>query len=283
MGTKILILGSHGTLGQALTLELGHHGYQLTTWDRTDLDITSNQITPKITELKPDVIINATGYNAVDKAESSEEEKAAAFLLNTEVPEKLANLAKSLDAIFVNFSTDYVFKGDKKHGYVESDMPDPQSNYAKSKYEGEKEVQKTNGKYYIIRLSRLFGEKGVSISSKRSFVEIMLGEIDKPELMVKNEDYSSPTYAPDLSVLVRNLIESKKPWGIYHGANSGACTWYEWAGEIFRLMGRGPKLIPGTAKDYPNTAPHPAYSELINTKLPQGRSWREALAEFLKS
>lgn len=282
MAKKVLILGAQGTLGQVLVSEFSNVGYDVTAWDRGDLDITTPEASEKITELNPQFIINATGYNAVDKAETSKDEKDLAFILNAEVPGKLAEVAKNLDAIFVNFSTDYVFKGDKKEGYTEMDIPAPISVYGESKHEGEKMVAEKGKKYYIIRLSRLFGNKGISEASKRTFVDIMLTEIDKPELMVKDEEVSSPTYAPDLARFIRELIESGLPWGIYHGANSGSCTWYSWAEEIFKLKGKGPKLIRGTAKDYTNPAAHPAYSILLNTKRPKQRTWQEALKEFLE-
>jgi len=277
---KVLILGSQGTLGQALVSEFTNVGYDVTAWDRNDLDITTPEAPKKITDLDPEFIINATGYNAVDKAETSGEEKDLAFILNAEVPGKLAEVAKNLDAIFVNFSTDYVFDGKKKEGYTEIDIPQPLSVYGDSKYEGEKRVAEKGKKYYIVRLSRLFGEKGVSEASKRSFVDIMLSEIDKPELTVKDEEVSSPTYAPDLSKFVRELVESDLPWGIYHGTNSGSCTWYGWAEEIFKIKGKGPKLISGKASDYNNPAAHPAFSILLNTKRPKARTWQEALKAF---
>lgn len=283
MTKKILILGSQGTLGQTLVREFAEGDYKVTAWDRTDLDITAYAALDKIKNLTPEIIINSTGYNAVDKAETSEEEKKAAYLLNAEAPENLAEIAKEINAIFVNFSSDYVFDGKKKEGYEESDKPAPLSVYGESKYEGEKRIQEKGEKYYIIRPSRIFGEKGSSEASKRSFVEIMRAEIDKPELMVKDEEVASPTYAPDLAKFIRELIESGSPWGIFHGANSGSCTWYGWAEEIFKDLGKGPKLIRGIAKDYNNPAPHPLHSVLLNTKRPKQRSWQEALAEFLKS
>jgi dTDP-4-dehydrorhamnose reductase len=281
MSKEVLILGSQGTLGQALVKEFTDAGFNVTGWDRGDLDITTPEAGQKIKEFAPKILINATGYNAVDKAESLEEEKNMAFILNAEVPGKLAEICKHIGAIFVNFSTDYVFKGDKKEGYKEDDVPSPISVYGESKQEGEKLVTEKGEKYYIVRLSRLFGEKGISELSKRSFVDIMLAEIDKPELMVKNEEVGSLTYAPDLAKFIRELVESDVSWGIYHGANSGSCTWYGWAEEIFKIKGKGPKLIKGKASDYNNPAKRPAFSMLLNTKRPQQRGWKDALKEFL--
>ena len=278
---KILILGSQGTLGQVLLSEF-KNDYGVTAWDKEDLDITSSDAETKIVDLNPDIIVNATAYNAVDPMQIDEEAKKVGFLMNAEVPEKLAKIAKKIDAIFVHYSTDYVFDGKKEEGYNEDDIPNPISVYGESKYLGEKNIQEVDGKYYIVRLCRLFGEKGTSLLSKRSFVEIMRGEIEKPELMVKDEEIASPTYAPDAAKFTKELIESNSAWGIYHGTNSGSCTWYGWAVEIFKNLGKTPKMIKGYAKDYHNPAPHPQFSILLNTKRPLQRSWQEALAEFLK-
>lgn len=280
---KVLILGSKGTLGQTLVQEFKDSGYDVTPWDKENLDLTGELSIEKFNGLKPDVIINATAYNATDPMQVDVEAKNIGFILNSDVPCKLAKIANELNSIFVHYSTDYVFDGKKKEGYEEDDKPNPISIYGQSKFEGEKNVQKFGQKFYIIRLSRLFGEKGASEVSKRSFVEIMLGEIEKPELMVKDEEISSPTYAPDLAKFTRELIESGSSWGIYHGANSGSCTWYGWAEEIFRLEKHGPKMIKGHAKDYHNPAPHPEFSILLNTKRPAQRSWQDALKEFLTS
>ncbi len=278
---KILILGSQGTLGQVLLSEFNNNGNETVGWDREDVDITTVEVESKIIELKPDVILNATAYNAVDPMQIDEEARKVGFLMNAEVPGKLAKIAKEIDATFVHYSTDYVFDGKKEEGYNEEDTPNPISVYGESKYEGEKNVQKFGEKYYIIRLCRLFGEKGISAASKRSFVEIMRGEIEKEELMVKDEEIACPTYAPDAAKFTKELIESNSPWGIYHGTNSGSCTWYGWAEEIFKNLGKSPKMIKGCAKDYHNPAPHPQYSVLLNTKRPLQRSWQEALSEFL--
>ncbi|MFH2018579.1 MAG: sugar nucleotide-binding protein, partial [bacterium] len=177
---------------------------------------------------------------------------------------------------------DYVFKGDRPEGYKEDDAPNPISEYGKSKWEGEKNMQSVGGKYYIIRPSRIFGRAGASVSSKKSFVDIMLGKIDEKEIKVVNEEKGSPTYAFDLARFTRTLIESNKPYGIYHGANSGACNWHEWAQEIFAQKGRGPKIIPVKSSEFPHPALRPMFSELINTKMPKQRSWQEALKEYLQ-
>lgn len=276
---KVLILGTGGTLGGALKEEFGKNGYEVLAWDRKDGDITSPDFLVKIKTIKPDVIINATGYNNVDKAEK--EEKELAYKINAEAVGALANVAKEIGAVLINYSTGYVFDGEKESGYVEDDIPNPVSEYGKSKYEGEKLTQSAGGKHYIIRLSRLFGKRGTSLNSKPSFVDIMLSKKSEQEIKVVNEEISSLVYAPDLAKFTRALLEDKKPYGIYHCANAGACTWFEWAKEFFSLIGRGPKLIPVSASEFPRPAPRPKFCILLNTKMPALRGWGEALEEYL--
>lgn len=278
---KILILGSKGTLGQALTKEFSTNEYEVLSYDKDELDVTSPDLEEKILENKPDLIINSIAYNAVAKMESDEKERDLAFFLNSKLPNILATIAKKIDATLVHYSTSYVFDGKKKEGYVESDTPNPIDLYGKSKAEGEKGVIDVDGKYYIIRLSRLFGQRGVSDMSKRTFVEIMQGELEKQELEVGDTEISSMTYAPDLAKLTKNIFEKEVAYGIYHGANEGMGTWYEWAVEIFKVLGKGPKVIPAK-KTLTVGVEHPQFSGLINTKLTKQRSWQEALAEFLK-
>ena len=278
---KVLILGSKGTLGQALVKEFSDPNYNVLSYDREDLDVTSPDLVEKIKTINPEIIINSVAYNAVGKMETDETQRKIAFFLNSELPGILASVAKEMGSIFVHYSTSYVFDGEKKEGYMESDTPNPIDLYGKSKAEGEKAVEAAGGNYYIIRLSRLFGKRGVSEMSKKTFVEIMQGEIEKETLEVGDTEISSLTYAPDLAKLTKYIIERGLPFGIYHGSNEGLCTWYEWASEIFKDMGRGPKVTPSKVSLTPGTVKHPQFSGLINTKLPKQRSWQEALSEFL--
>ena len=277
---KVLILGAGGTLGGALKEELSKDSYEVLAWDRKDGDITSSDLSAKIKTVKPDVIINATGYNNVDKAEK--EERELAHKINSEAVGALASVAKEMDAVLVNYSTGYVFDGEKEGGYTEDDIPNPMSEYGKSKYGGEKALQAVDGKYYIIRLSRLFGQRGTSPNSKPSFVDIMLSKKSEQEIKVVNEEISSLIYAQDLAKFTRALFEDQKPYGIYHCANLGACTWFEWAKEIFALFGHGPKLVPVPASEFPRPALRPRFCILLNTKMPTLRKWKEALEEYLK-
>ena len=281
MNNKVLILGSKGTLGQEL-VKVFRNDYEVTAWDKDVCDVTSPELKDKILQLHPDFILNAIAYNAVDKMETDPVHKKLGYTLNADIPGKLAEISKELKSTFVHYSSNYVFTGDNKSGYSESDVCLPINEYGKSKLAGEQAVAAAGGRYYIIRLARLFGIRGTGETSKRTFVEIMLSELDKQELPVGNTELSNITYSVDLANLSKTMVESDLTPGIYHGANEGGLTWYDWGKEIFSILGKGPKVIPVETMT-PKITKHPLYTVLLNTKLPPQRPWQEALKEFLNA
>jgi len=280
----VVILGAKGMLGQALQAEFKDS--EIFAFDKEELDITDkNKIKIKLTEIKPDILINATAYNAVDKIEENSEDFKIAELVNGQAVGYLAESCKNLDITMVHYSSDYVFKGDSKSGYLEDAYNDPINKYGQSKVLGEQLLKMGTDKYYLIRLSRLFGPAGISKLAKKSFVDIMLDLVinkGKAELDLVDDEKTCPTYVKDLAKFTRELIEQKKEYGIYHGANSGACTWYQFAEEIFKLKNLQVKCNPVSADKFPRPAKRPNFSELLNTKMPAQRSWQEALADYLK-
>ncbi len=292
---KVLILGAKGILGQELVRVFGD-GNEVIGWDRDEIDITEKaECRLQIANLKPDLVINAAAYTNVDGAESEPE---VANAVNGYAVGYLAAACRELDILIVHYSTDYVFDGTKKEGYVESDLPNPISKYGQSKFLGEQELQKNTEKFYLIRLSRLFGKETPSPyplprgergkgegepGGKKSFVTLML-ELAKTknEIEVVDEEVSCPTYAPDLAKLTKYLIDNHLPFGIYHGTNAGSATWYEFAQKIFKIAQVNVKLMPVSATRFPRPTKRPQYGVLLNTKLPPMRSWQSALEEFLK-
>ena len=273
---KTLIIGSKGMLGQELMKVFGND-HEVIGWDRGEIDITEAQsVKSKVQSLRPELVINAAAYNNVDQAETETE---LANKINGYAVGNLAVICKELDIPLVHYSTDYVFDGTKKEGYRETDQPDPQSAYARSKYLGEQELQKKSDKYYLIRLSRLFGKEG---GGKKSFVKQMI-ELSqtKKELDVIDEELSCPTYAPDLAERTKHIVENKLTYGVYHSANEGGVTWFGFATEAFKIKGIDVKLNPVPGSKFPRPAKRPAHSILLNTKLPPMRSWQSALKEFL--
>jgi dTDP-4-dehydrorhamnose reductase len=304
---KVLILGAKGMLGQELVRVFSlDERYVVAGWDREDIDVTDfAEAEKKIREYAPQIIVNAVAYNAVDQCEENDEEYEKAMTLNSEAPKFLAHVAKEINAMFAHYSTDYVFDGESQRGYAEDAEPSPLSRYGMSKREGEENVLAERGKFYLIRLSKLFGKPASSAGGKKSFFEKMLEVAKarpaeasgvarrKSEVSVVDDEKSCFTYAPDLAEATKELIQDNAPYGIYHLPNSGGATWYEAAAELFRLAkiyqptynnGRADVVVkPVSADAFPRAAKRPKYSVLLNIKRPALRSYTEALKEFLQS
>lgn len=304
---KILIIGANGMLGQELVNAFSQKKNEVIAWDVNDIDITdAKQVSEKISALKPDVILNAAAYNAVDLCEKDKDEFAKAKKLNGMAPGYLAKIAKKIGAVLVHYSTDYVFSGMPElpepegcagschscnlHegfipqiGFKEDDVPEPIQKYGKTKLMGEDAVQKYGEKYYIIRLSKLFGKPAKAKGAKRSFFDVMLeaGKKNK-EVKVVDEETSCFTYAPDLAKKTKDIVDLEMPYGIYHVANDGACTWYDAVVELYRLAKIKTHVIPVGGEEFPRPAQRPYVSTLINTKLIPMRHYKLALREYLK-
>lgn len=281
---KVLIIGSRGMLGSELVRMFGKNkDYTVVGWDFDDIDITNKSaVKKKIAGEKPNIIINAAAYNAVDKAEESEKEFEKAKKVNGEGPKFLAQTAKENDAMFVQYVTDYLFDG-KKGEYTEEDRPCPISNYGVSKAIGEKNVREIRGKFYLIRTSKLFGNPAQSENSKKSFFEIMFDLAkEKKEIKAIDSERSCFTYVPDLAKATKQLVEKEYRYGIYHLVNEGVATWYEGALELFKIAGiNDVKVVPVDPNEFPRPAKRAASSVLINTKFPKLRHYKEAIKEWL--
>lgn len=306
---KVLILGGKGMLGQELTRVFGENDYDVTSWDRENFDILKEtETSKKIISLKPEIILNAVAYNAVDKCEEDKKEFELAKKINGEAPGYLAKIAKEIGAVLVHYSTDYVFgeqmpdmpepegctgscgscglhQGfEPEIGYAEDSEPAPVNKYGESKLMGEQKVQENGEKFYIIRLSKLFGKPASIEGAKRSFFDVML-EVGKKNKEVKavDEETSCFTYAPDLANKTKEIIESKKEFGIYHVFNGDCCTWYDAVEELYMQAGmEDVKVEPVDADAFPRPAKRPYFSVLLNKKLNPLRSYKDALNEYLK-
>ncbi len=282
---KILILGAKGNLGAQL-VKVFNGSNDVTAWDREEIDITDKElILNKTRAIKPDLIINAAAYNAVDKCEESEEEYDLAKKINIDGPRNIAEAALEVGAVFVHYSSDYVFNGEKKKGYEEDDETCPIGRYGKTKAIGERQIIALSGKglkWYLVRTSKLFGPKSQSATAKPSFFDIMLKLAkEKNEIDAVDEELSCFTYTPDLAKATKELVADKAANGIYHIVNSGPCTWYAAVKELYKIAGVDIKINPVTADKFSRPAKRPKYSLLLNTKLEPLRDYKEALGEYV--
>ncbi len=231
--------------------------------------------------MRPDVVVNAAAYTAVDAAEEHED---LALLVNGEGPRVLADAIAQLAGIrLVHISTDYVFAGDASTPYAEDAPPSPRSAYGRTKLAGEIAVRSAlPDRAFVVRTAWLYGVHGAN------FVQTMLTlEASKPEISVVDDQRGQPTWSRDLAHQVVRLLDSGAPAGIYHGTSSGETTWFGLTREIYRLIGADPDRVkPTTTESFPRPAPRPAFSVLGHDRwgdvgLLPIRGWRDALEEFI--
>jgi dTDP-4-dehydrorhamnose reductase len=272
---KILLTGANGQLGQAL-LNLQGTAEKID-WIPTDyleLDITSRKdVQEFVDNVSPDFIINCAAFTAVDLAE---QEYSKALQINADGPENLAIAAKSLNIPLIHISTDYVFSGQSYRPYVETDEPDPQSAYGRSKLEGEKVLLSTGGKVIIVRTSWLYSEYG-----KNFFLTMLRLGTDREKIGVIADQIGSPTYAGDLATGLMKIVEFciKNPGlivqpEIYHFCNTGIASWFDLSKVIMEIAGLPCEVKPLSTEEYPLPAPRPAYS-VLNTKKFKEFFWPE--------
>lgn len=273
----------------------------MTLTDKDELDITDASAVENFVDVKkPDVIINAAGYTAVDKAE---EERELARKINVDGARNLAAAAKKFNALFFHISTDFVFDGKKTTPYVETDEPNPLSHYGQTKLDSEIAVEKVGGKYFILRTAWLYSPYG------KNFVKTIgkLG-LEKDKLKVVSDQIGCPTYTYDLAMAMKELsvignqfsdssnglptTDNGQPFGLYHFAGGGECSWFEFAKEIVKLSGGKAKVIPQTSYEYAAsrgetlTAERPKYSPLNCDKIKKLgikiTPWQESLAKCIE-
>jgi len=278
----IALLGANGQLGTDLHRVLRSHNVAPLTID--DVDVTDHVRTREVlTDLRPQAVVNTTAFLRVDDCETRAE---TAYAVNAASVLNMVRIANDLDAVFVHFSTDYVFDGNAREPYTEESSPFPLSVYANSKLAGELLVRAYSRKYFLIRSSGLYGRAG-SMGKGGNFVESMLAKAKRGEaIRVVNDQTLTPTYTVDLANQVSILL-STTHYGLFHATNEGWCSWFDFARAIFDIAKIDAELSPTTSRAYKSAAARPAYSVLENARLKElglnrMRDWRDALAAYLK-
>jgi dTDP-4-dehydrorhamnose reductase len=283
---KILITGAKGQLGNKL-IEVLRNDNELVLTDSDTMDITDASATSeKITFEKPDLIIHTAAYTKVDQAET---DRDLAYNINATGTKNVSLAAKKNNATLIYISTDYVFDGTATSPYKEEDTTSPVNYYGETKLAGEKFVQETCDRYYILRTAWLYGELPQGHPGS-NFVETMLRLAkDRDGLNVVNDQTGSPTYTGDLVNVICQIIERQSgvpfPYGLYHVSGKGETTWYKFAKKIFELTHTDIKLNPITTNKYPTAAKRPRYSYLSKDKIEKEniiiRPWEDGLYEYL--
>lgn len=280
---KILITGANGMLAKSVRGKLANE--ELICTDVAELDITKqDEVIHFVEENKPEYIVNCAAFTAVDKAETAGEivEK-----INADGPRNLAIAADRIGATLIHISTDYVFGGnlDISKAHSEDDEKAPVTAYGITKLHGEQAIEANCKKYYIFRTAWLYGEGN-------NFVRTMLKLSENHnELNVVCDQHGSPTYAEDLAQIIKEAIEKKIPYGVYHTTNEGFTTWYEFTKKIFELTNTKCKVNPVTTDEYIKLmnvvqAKRPENSQLSKAKLNSVGitipTWEDALVRYLK-
>ncbi len=284
---KILILGGRGNLGCQLTKAFSAD-HETISLDRDDFDVLDAFLLKEsFLNVKPDLVLNAVAYNAVDKCEDADSFELAKKL-NSWLPGKLAELCLENSVALVHYSSDYVFSGtEDKPDFFENETPNPCNKYGESKFWGEEEIKRRANsglEYYLIRTSKLFGPRGDSPEAKASFFDLIKDRaIKNLPLDVVNEELSCFTYTPDLAQATKRLWELEVPFGAYHLVNEGPLNWFQ-AAEIFFEKSRmaDVKIRPVRSEDLRRPARRPKFSVLRNHKSKKLRSWNSALEEYIR-
>jgi len=280
----VLVTGANGQLGQALQSISGNYPeIDFVFCSSSDLDISKKESCEAVfLKYKPNYCINAAAYTAVDKAEI-EPEKAQ--LINVKGAKNLAEVCKEFDTILLHISTDFVFDGSNKIAYKEEDTPNPTGVYGLTKLQGEKAIQETFEKYFIIRTSWVYSQFA------NNFMKTMLRlASERDSLSVVNDQIGTPTNAVDLAEALISIITQTynlQPttynlFGIYNFSNEGKCSWYDFAKEIFEINNVNINLSPIPTTSFPTPAKRPAFSVLDKTKIKKVfqveiKDWKESL------
>lgn len=275
----ILVTGANGQLGHDVIKELRNRNIECIGSTRKDFDITEeNEVYEYIKKIKPNGVIHCAAYTQVDKAE---EDKDVCTKVNVKGTEYIAKVCKEIDAKMIYISTDYIYDGTGNKPFEVDKNIGPKSVYGKTKYAGELKVQEIMDKYFIVRVSWIFGSNG------SNFVKTMirLGE-EKDTIDVVCDQVGSPTYTADLAKLLCDMINTNK-YGIYNVSNEGFCSWAEFAEEIMRQTNLNCKVNFISTMQYPTRATRPLNSRMSKNSLLEKNfelldSWKYALERYLK-
>ena len=278
---KILVTGVGGQLGYDVCRRLTQLGIEHKGVDVQDFDLTNaDAVMDAVRAYAPDAIIHCAAYTNVEKAESMPEVCADVNGMGTL---NMVRAAQAVQAKLMYISTDYVFEGTGDQAYEVNDPIAPQSVYGLTKAQGEEAVLSLMQRYFIVRISWVFGENG------HNFVRTMLRlGAEKKEITVVDDQIGSPTYTADLAVLLCDMIQTEK-YGVYHATNEGGyISWYDFTKEIYRQAGYKTEVLPVSTEEYGlSKAARPFNSRLDKSKLVEAGftplpTWQDALSRYLK-
>ena len=279
---RVLVTGAAGQLGASVVRTFAD--CTVTAHTHATLDITDpDAVARAVAAAQPEVIVNCAAFNDVDGAESR---PLDALAVNAFAVRSLARAAEAARAVFVHYSTDFVFDGRATTPYDEQSRPSPRSTYSASKLLGEWFALDAPGAF-VLRVESLFGTPRGWSGRRGTMDRIVEGLEQGEELRVFTDRVVSPSYTLDIAAATRHLVDTAAPPGLYHCVNEGQATWYELATAAASLLGVEPQLVPVTMGEMALKAPRPLYCAMSAAKLAAAgypmRPWRQALEAWLTS
>jgi len=282
---KIAVIGANGQLGHDVVQAFQKAGDEVSALTHADLELSDLQsVEACLTAHQPEIVVNTAAMHHVEKCEQQPE---LAHAVNATGSQNLAQVTKNLGAVLVHVSTDYVFDGKKGSPYVESDSAAPLNVYGKTKLEGERLIQATNPKHFVLRTAALYGTEPCRAKGGQNFIDLMLRLAEqRGKVRVVDNEFTSPTATADLARQIVAL-RGNKAYGLYHATAEGSCSWYEFAREIFARAEVPVVLEVAGPNEFPAKVPRPLYSILENRGLKTiglnaFRPWQDGLDEYLK-
>ena len=276
---KVLVTGESGQLGHDVCAELARRGIEHKGTSSADLDVTDGAaVSEAVLRYSPDAVIHCAAYTKVDRAE---DEPDRCWAVNADGTKNIALACRETGAKLLYISTDYVFPGDGEQPYEPEDPVGPLGVYGMSKLAGELAVRTLLEKYFIVRISWVFGMNG------SNFVKTMLRlAVSRDEVSGVCDQVGSPTYTADLAPLLCDMVLTES-YGIYHATNEDDCSWAGFAEEIFRLAGKDTNVRPIPTSEYPTRAVRPLNSRMSKDKLSEEGlrrlpDWKDALERYIK-
>ena len=283
---KVAVLGANGQLGSDVCAAFRRNGDEVVALTHADLELTSaSTVEAALSASMPEFIVNTAAMHHVEKCEA---DPVGALQANAIGAKSVAEWAKRAGSTVSYVSTVYVFDGKKGAPYLETDVAAPLNAYGISKLAGEHFTSAIATKYFVLRVSAIYGQQPCRAKGGLNFVELMLKlSQERDELRVVDDEFITPTPTVQIAAQLVALSRSSN-YGLYHGTAEGSCSWYEFASEIFRVTGARVRLEKARPGEFPAKVPRPKYSVLENRALKTARlnvftDWRDGLKGYLNA
>ena len=281
---KIAVIGADGQLGVDVVNAFVRRGDEVSSLTHADIELSDiDSVSNRLKELRPNVVVNTAAMHHV---ENCEREPQKAFAVNGLGARNLALVLREIDATLIHLSTDYVFDGAKQSPYEETDVARPLNVYGNTKLSGEHFVRGVWDKHFVLRTSAIYGKSPCRAKGGLNFVELMLKLArERGKVRVVDSEFVTPTRTMEIAQQIVALSRSDA-YGLYHATAEGSCSWYAFAGEIFRLTNTQGTLEVAGPNEFPAKVPRPPYSVLENRGLKSRglnvfKPWQDGLREYL--